>query len=287
MIKTIGLVVNPDKPEAFALAQELEREASSLSMAVVAESPCPASLNCRSLPLSELADESDVVLVLGGDGSLLRVARKAAPRGKLIVGIHFGKYGFITEIKPGEAILALRDIVDGDFSVSERLMLHAELLRQGEVAGDHFALNDIVVARGHLSRLVRLRVNVGPREVVRYSADGIVIATPTGSTAYSLSAGGPVVHPDIDAMILTPIAPHTLNSRALVIPADEPIRVTAESGAVDGVVTVDGQRMETLQDGDVVRISKASFGAKLVQIRSSAFYEHLESRLGFGDRYDR
>jgi len=159
-------------------------------------------------------------------------------------------------------------------------------VRRGKAAGTHLALNDVVVGRGELSRLLRMSVVVGSHEVVRYSADGLIIATPTGSTAYSLSAGGPVVHPELDVVTLTPIAPHTLSARALVIPAGEEIRVSAGDPGIS-TVTVDGQHFERLGEGDVVRIVRAPVTADLVQISSTAFYKQLDSRLGFGERFER
>ncbi len=287
MINTVGLVVNADKEAAFALGAQLARFAHESGRQVVAEVPLAARLSLPQLSLGEVVAVCDVVLALGGDGTLLRVAREAAPAGKPIAGIHFGRYGFIMETDPADALDALGRLFAGDYTLSARLMLQAHLVREALTTQEYSALNDVVIARGTMSRLVRLRVKVGPQEVVRYSADGIIIATPTGSTAYSLSAGGPVIHPDVDVLTLTPIAPHTLNSRALVIPAGEPIEVTAESGAFEGMLTVDGQLQETLQDGDVIRISRAPFTALLAQTRPSAFYQQLESRLGFGDRYDR
>ncbi|MCC6485358.1 MAG: NAD(+)/NADH kinase [Armatimonadetes bacterium] len=287
MINTVGLVVNPGKESSFGLAAKLAAFARETGCEVVAEDPVAARLGLPGHTLAEVVAACDVVLALGGDGTLLRVAREAAPLEKPIVGIHFGRYGFIMETDPSEALEALGSVLRGDYTLSSRLMLQASLTRAGLQTQVYSALNDVVIARGTMSRLVRLRVNVGPQEVVRYSADGIIIATPTGSTAYSLSAGGPVIHPDVDVVAITPIAPHTLNSRALVIPAGEPIEVTAEAGAFEGVLTVDGQLQDTLQDGDVIRISRAPFVARLVQTRRSAFYLQLESRLGFGERYDR
>ena len=287
MIGLIGLVVNPEKPEAFLLAAELVKCAAAAGKPVLAEGPAPESLGCPQAPLDEVAQRAGVIFVLGGDGSLLRVARAGAPRGTLIVGVQFGRYGFIMETEQEEACAALTNVLEGRFTVSNRLMLKAKLIRDGRCVGEYLALNDVVVSRGQLSRLLHQRVVVRAREVVRYAGDGIVIATPTGSTAYSLSAGGPVVHPDVDVIILTPIAPHTLNSRALVIPASEPIEVESVGAPAQAVLTVDGQLLEHLQGGDMVQVERAPFCAKLVQTRPSAFYEHLESRLGFGERFDR
>lgn len=282
----IGLVVNPGKPDAFPLGAQLAERARAASCRVLIESPAPFPCPAEEVPLPELVARSDLLLILGGDGSLLRVAREAAPAGKPMLGIHFGHYGFIMETEPGEALQALERVLEGRFTLSRRMMLQTELVRRGKAAGTHLALNDVVVGRGELSRLLRMSVVVGSHEVVRYSADGLIIATPTGSTAYSLSAGGPVVHPELDVVTLTPIAPHTLSARALVIPAGEEIRVSAGDPGIS-TVTVDGQHFERLGEGDVVRIVRAPVTADLVQISSTAFYKQLDSRLGFGERFER
>lgn len=282
----IGLVVNPSKPDAFPLGARLAERARAASCRVLIESPAPFPCAAEEASLPDLVVRSDLLVVLGGDGSLLRVAREAAPAGKPMLGIQFGHYGFIMETEPEEALEALERVLEGRFTLSRRMMLQTELLRGGEVAGRHLALNDVVVGRGELSRLLRLSVVVGSHEVVRYSADGLIIATPTGSTAYSLSAGGPVVHPDLDVVTLTPIAPHTLSARALVIPAEEEIKVSAGDPG-NSTVTVDGQHFERLGEGDLVRIVRAPVTADLVQISSTAFYKQLDSRLGFGERFER
>ncbi len=269
------------------MAQALALRAAQHSLETLVEAPAPCKSCGEELSVDGVVRESDVIFVLGGDGTLLRAARTAAPAGKPLVGVHFGRYGFIMDTSPEAAVEALEKVISGEFSISNRLMLKMELVRGGKCVGEHSALNDVVVTRGPISRLLRLRVEVGHHEVVRYSADGIIAATPTGSTAYSLSAGGPVVHPDVDVIVLTPIAPHTLNSRSLVIPAGEVMEINCMDSPKHAVMTVDGQLLEDVQPGDIVRITRAPFSTQLVQTRPSAFYEQLESRLGFGERFDR
>lgn len=287
MVESIGFVVNPHKPQAFGLACELIEQALSASRKVLVEKPAPCETAGQEVSLEELVQQSDIIFVLGGDGSMLRVARQAAPAGTPVLGVQFGNYGFIMETEPSEAPQVLQRVLEGDYQITTRLMLQTELIRQGRPTGSYLALNDIVVGRGNLSRLLRLNVEVGQHEVVRYSADGLIVATPTGSTAYSLSAGGPVVHPSLHVMLLTPIAPHTLNSRALVVSADEPVEVLPSGNPLNAALTVDGQLMQELEEGDVVRVNRAPFGASFVQTTPSAFYRQLDSRFGFGERLER
>lgn len=287
MSKTLGLVVNPDKPEAFDLATKLVKRIEASGARVLVESPAPNSLGQWSAALSEVVKQSDAIVVLGGDGSLLRVARVAAPAGVPILGVQYGRYGFVMETEPEDAPAAVDKLLSGDFYYSERMMLQAELPCREEQPFCHLALNDIVVTRGPMSRLLRLKVTVGKQEVVKYSADGIIVATPTGSTAYSLSAGGPVVHPNVDVVILTPIAAHTLNSRTLVLPASESIEIAIEGEGLEAYVTVDGQENHEISDGEMVKISRSPYPTQLVETSKSAFYHQLESRLGFGERYAR
>lgn len=289
VVKTIGLVLNPSKHHAVPLASALATRINRAKVRVVSEqSP---DLDWPSQPgpvtLDELVTVSDVIFVLGGDGSMLRVQRKAAPAGKPVLGIQYGRYGFIMETEPEDAENALESILKGKCKVTERLMLQSCSRRGKTSTPPSFALNDIVVSRGPLSRLLHLRVRVDKNEVIKYAADGIIIATPTGSTAYSLSAGGPVIHPDLDVVVLTPIAPHTLNSRSLVIPASADIELQAVDEGGMAVLSVDGQLLEQLTKGTSVRVERAPFVARMLQVHGSAFYEQLESRLGFGERFDR
>lgn len=289
VVKTVGLVLNPSKHQAVRLADALTELVRSSHRRIVSEASPGLDWPDQPEPmtLDELVCESDIICVLGGDGSMLRVQRKAAPAGKPVLGIQYGRYGFIMETEPEDAPEALDAILRGKGKVKTRLMLQARCRRGRASIGPSYALNDIVVSRGPLSRLLHLRVTVEEREVIRYAADGIIMATPTGSTAYSLSAGGPVIHPDLDAIVLTPIAPHTLNSRSLVIPAAADIELQCLDDTGAAVLSVDGQQMEQLEQGDVVRVERAPFVARMVHAHGSAFYQQLESRLGFGERFDR
>lgn len=283
----IGLIANADKPDAMKLLEELVRWLLERGVEVLVEKD-PAELIGRSAIgfSSEEVASTDMIVVLGGDGTILRASRVAAPRGTPMLGVHFGQYGFITEVHPPEAKEALERVLNGDYHISERIMLRARLIRSGEEVGSWTALNDVVVSKGPLARLLSLHVSVREKYIATYAADGIIVSSPTGSTAYSLSAGGPVVNPSVGVMIITPICPHTLNARSLVVPDDDLVQVTTECGEDESVMlTVDGQLGFYMQSCDRLDVTKAEFSAKIVTWDPLSFYGKLQSRLRWGDRF--
>jgi NAD+ kinase len=230
-----------------------------------------------------VADGVDLVLVLGGDGTLLAVADNIGQRGLdvPILGVNFGSLGFLTEITRPELFTTLEAAVRGAIAHDERMMLCGRTASASRVA-----LNDIVLTRTALSRMVDLEVTVGDQFVTSVRSDGLIIATPTGSTAYNLSAGGPVVHPAMDAIVLTPIAPHTLTHRPIVIPAEREVRVRAASGH-DGTeiyMTFDGQHGFGLHEGEEVSVTRAPRPIRLVRAEQRNYFEVLQKKLKWGER---
>ncbi len=287
-MRTIGLAPNPSKNEAVQLACELadwlaKRQVRVLLVREVATSAGKPDLAADDDDISS----ADALVVLGGDGTMLRWNRLAAHRGTPMLGVNFGQYGFITEIHPKEAVAALDRVLEGDYTISERVVLRAEVRRSGESASEYFALNDAVVSKGPVTRMLGLHTFVNGKFIVTYSADGIIVSTPTGSTAYSLSAGGPVVHPNVSVLIITPICPHTMNARSLVIPDTETVKIVGESSEEDLEIalTMDGQVMSRVTHEDAVEISKAAFTAKLIQMDSQSFYDKVQTRLRWGERF--
>jgi NAD+ kinase len=231
----------------------------------------------------EVGEHVDLVLVLGGDGTLLAVADILGQRGRdvPILGVNFGSLGFLTEITRPELFTALAAAIRGDVEHDERMMLCGRTRAQSRVA-----LNDIVLTRTYLSRMVDLDVTVGDQFVTSVRSDGLIIATPTGSTAYNLSAGGPVVHPAMDAIVLTPIAPHTLTHRPIVIPSEREVRVRAASGnaGAEIYITFDGQHGFALQEGEEVRVTRAAKPIRLVRAANRNYFEVLREKLKWGER---
>ncbi len=286
-MKKIALAPNPLKPEAVKLAADL---AVWLSNKQVGVSYLPEVAELLGRPGTGSSDDclsdADMLMVLGGDGTMLRWARLAAPKGTPVIGVNFGKYGFITEVHPERAQEALEKILAGNYYISERVVLEATLEREGTILGTYHALNDVVVSKGPLGRMLGLDTYVDDKFIVTYAADGLIVATPTGSTAYSLSAGGPVVHPNVSVLILTPICPHTLNARSLVVPDSGKVQIVGECGSDSSamMLTIDGQHTEYLVLRDKVQVRKADFTAKLVQLSPQSFYDKLQTRLRWGER---
>lgn len=230
----------------------------------------------------------DLVVVLGGDGTLLAMADRIA-RGSddvPILGVNFGSLGFLTEITRPELFAALDDVVSGRATLDERMMLTAVVKRGASTAHQTIVLNDVVFTRTALSRIIDLAVWVGDQFVTTVRADGLILASPTGSTAYNLAAGGPIVHPAMEAFVLTPIAPHTLSNRPIVVPAARDVRVTVTEANADAEVYVsfDGQSGLPLERGDEVVVGRAPRPVKLVRATTRTYFEVLRQKLKWGER---
>lgn len=236
----------------------------------------------------DLPDHVDLMVVLGGDGTLLgmanRIARKDRDIG--ILGINFGSLGFLTEVTLDDVQAALTAVLDGEAQIEERMMLRGQVLRGGRPVDDRLALNDIVVNRGSLSRIVDMAITVDGQSVAHVRADGLIVTTPTGSTAYNLAAGGPIVHPTVDALVLTPIAPHTLTFRPIVIPGGAEVRIQplTEGGSAELYATFDGQHGVPLETGDEVIVNRSDLRMKLLRGSSRSYFDVLRQKLKWGSR---
>ena len=247
----------------------------------------PASPNRHVADKSTLVTSVDLVVVLGGDGTLLSIADAigAAGSGIPMLGVNFGSLGFLTEVTLPELYPSLEAALGGKARVEERMMLSSTTTRAGVPFASHITLNDVVVTKGARSRMIDLSVSVGDEFVTRVKADGLIVATPTGSTAYNLAAGGPIVSPAMDAVILTPIAPHTLTNRPIVIPAASPVRVQPLIEDRDEVfVTFDGQAGFQLEAGDEIRICRAERTLRLIRPSTRSYFEVLREKLKWGER---
>lgn len=236
----------------------------------------------------ELPSCSDLIVVLGGDGTLIGTAARVANAGLdvPILGVNFGSLGFLTEITLPELFPAMESVLNGTAQIESRMMLRAVTLRDGMTFSDRLALNDVVITKGTLSRIIDLAVEIGDQPVMHVRADGLIIATPTGSTAYNLAAGGPIVHPAVDAVLVTPIAPHMLTNRPIVVRADSEIRVrpAANSSYDELFVTLDGQTGHSLQANDVVVVQKAPLTVRLVRAETRTYFDVLREKLKWSER---
>lgn len=289
-MRSVGVVVNPEKaaqnPQVVERVQEAVRALlrQGLRVRVNEDGAAAVGLVEHAASESELAQGSDALVVVGGDGTILRAARTGAVRGVPVLGVNVGAFGFLAEVGLEELPQALERLVAGRHAVEERMMLAAEVVRHGSVAHRFLALNDMVVTKSGYARLMPIRTCVNEEHLATYLADGLIVSTPTGSTAYNLSAGGPILSPGVRALVITPICPHTLTARPVVIDADDVATVEVASDVEGVLLTVDGQLGCPLRGGDVVRVRRAEERARLVRLRAPSFYELLRQKFAWGER---
>lgn len=239
-----------------------------------------------SHPLHEIGQHIDLAIVVGGDGTLLHVARVLAQHGVPLIGVNLGRLGFLTDIPTDRMEDDLGRILDGDFKTEQRLLLDAEVMRDGKVMHRANAFNDVVINKGNLARLIEFETWVDGEFVNSTRADGIIVATPTGSTAYALSAGGPILHPTLPALVLVPICPHTLSDRPLAVGSDSQIEIAMTSTSRQSAhVTFDGQTNIALHDNDRLRVHRAERPVILIHPSRRSHYEVLRAKLGWGEKY--
>jgi NAD+ kinase len=276
------MVVKPDDPEAAAIARTLCRWLRRRGKKALAEPGIAGGIGAEPVSRDELVQRSDLILVLGGDGTLLGVARMIGAREIPIVGINLGGLGFLTEIGVGEAKDVLARVVAGHYSVDRRITIEAEVNRgKGRGRETFRALNDVVLSKGPLGRMVLLEVLAEGRRFCTYRCDGLIIATPTGSTAYALSAGGPIVFPTLGALVLAPICPHTLSNRPVVLPDSVEIEVRVRAPDHDAVLTVDGQESADLGPTDTVSIRRGRYPVALVR-SAHPYFDIWRDKLHWG-----
>ena len=283
--KTVAIISKPDRPELSEVLPALEKwlQARHYPVAMDDESAVyysAAQVISRS-DLGKLAPH--LALVLGGDGTLLSAARAVSNSGTLILGVNLGTLGFLTEVPLTGLYPALEAIEQGHYVVDSRSMLTCTLVRNGSTLATHAALNDLVVSKSAISRLNHFELYVDAEFVSSYKADGLIIATPTGSTAYSLGAGGPILKPDVQAFVITPVSPHGLTHRPVVVRDTVEIEIRVKTGQEQAYLSLDGQVGMPIQDGDLVRCVKAEHPAKLLRFQKT-FFEVLATKLKWGER---
>ena len=287
-MKRVGLVAKPDAREAAEVATPLIEWLSRRGLAVAVEKETASLLSLSptvvAVSKSELPAHADLIVVLGGDGTLLSMARAVGDLGVPILGVNLGGLGFLTATTLDEMYPALEACLTGRMAIDERMMLSAQVHRQGARLTEHIALNDVVMTKSAMSRIINLSVSVAGQYATSYRADGLIISTPTGSTAYSLSAGGPLLFPTMDAVVLTPICSHTLTNRPIVLPASTRLEVTLQTATPDVVLSVDGQAGPPVEEGDVVHVRQASARIRLLRDPRKSYFEVLRTKLKWGER---
>ncbi len=285
-MKRVAIISKLGKPELGNVVREAVDWLQAHEYSIVADSITRRfCLECEPAEREQLTEKKpDFVIVLGGDGTLLSTARNVARAGIPILGVNLGGLGFLTEVKQGEIGQALEAVHAGKCNVSERTMLNCQLRRQGKCLASYEALNDVVVNQSALARITDFDLRVNGAFVANYKADGLIVATPTGSTAYSLAAGGPILSPNIPGFVITPVAPHALTNRPLVVPDTSQIEVSMQVTRESAYLTVDGQEGMALADGDVVHCQKSQYSVKLLKLADRSFYDVLRAKLKWGER---
>ena len=284
-IQSIGVCVKADHPRAGETLEVLSRWLDERGIAVHADHGSAAALGVEPESQSRLAEQVDLILVLGGDGTLLAVARLIGHRRVPILGVNLGTLGFLAEISQEEMFETLEEVLAGRFHREQRMRLEVRVHRDGAVVGEYLALNDAVIAKTGISRLLDLEARADGVEGTAYHADGLIVSTPTGSSAYSLSAGGPLVLPGFEAVLLTPICPHTLTQRPLVLPADSGVEIRVhQTHEGDVRLTVDGQVGCEVREGDFVSARRSEHPVELLVPPDRNRFEVMRRKLRWGER---
>lgn len=282
--KSIGILVKPKFPEIKATLQNVVNWLRTRHITVLLDTTCATLLGeSGGIQKTQLAGKADVLLVLGGDGTMLNAARLAGERGIPILGVNMGGLGFLTEVRLENLYPSLERVFANDFVLDERLMLKTHVHRHGETVAQGGVLNDVVISKGTLARMIELKIAIQGAFVTNLRGDGLIVSTPTGSTAYSLSAGGPIIDPAVQSLILTPICPHTLTHRPLIVPAHAKIDVTLTSRDDGAMATMDGQVGVSISQGDTIEIETSDHRARLIRFPETRYYEVLREKLKWGD----
>ncbi len=282
--KSVWILTKPKFPEIKTTLQGVVTWLRSRNIDVLLDTNSATFLGEQDgVQKTQSAGHADVLLVLGGDGTILSAARLAGERNIPILGVNMGGLGFLTEVRPENLYSSLDRVFANDFVLDERLMLKTHVHRHGETVARGVVLNDVVISKGTLARMIELKVSIQGQFVTNLRGDGLIVSTPTGSTAYSLSAGGPIINPAVPSLILTPICPHTLTHRPLIVPANVEIEVTLTSKDDGAMATLDGQVGIAMMQGDTALIQASAHRTRLIRFPEGHYYDVLREKLKWGD----
>lgn len=280
-LSSFGILVNKGKPKARVVMKELVHllEERRAEVRLEPEIAREVDRDDLALPVDRFPEAVDIVFVLGGDGTLLGVARRFAAYHIPILGFNLGHLGFLSEAEPDSLATAVDRILQGDYYIEKRMMLNAEVVRGGEVLEKSVALNDVGIAKGSFSRMITGTVYMDGIYLGTYSGDGLIVSSPTGSTAYSLSCGGPIVWPGVQSILLTPICPHTLTARPMVLPSECTLEIRVSATHQDIGLTIDGQLGYRLEVDDVIRVAASKHITSLIKWEERDFFEVVRKKL--------
>jgi NAD+ kinase len=284
-IRRVVVVAKTEPSQGPRIASELGEWLEHRGIDVVFDNKTATAVGrLGGVPRNELPLDVDLAVVAGGDGTLLSVARSAAPLRIPILGINLGSLGFLTELQPEELFEGLAAVLDGRFRIEERQALRVRHVRQGRVQQEYAVLNDAVIGKSALARMITIELRVDREEVATYTSDGLIISSPTGSTAYSLSAGGPILDPRMTAFVIAPICPHTMTYRPLVVPGTVLVEAALRSTGEAVYLTLDGQIGIPLESGDSLAVDRHPHPVRLVRVSDHGFFEVLRRKLRWGER---
>lgn len=284
-MKRVGVFAKRNQPEAVEIARQVTSWLQERGIEVLHDKALAEDLGTvQGYPGGSIPAMVNLIIVLGGDGTLISVARKVGDLRTPILGVNLGSLGFLTEITLQEIFPVLEQVVRGDFTVSSRMMLDAVVKRNSQEVGRYRVLNDVVINKGALARIIDMEASVDDVYLTTFKADGLIISTPTGSTGYNLAAGGPIIYPDLDCLVMAPICPHMLTNRPIIVSDKAIIRVEVKFLDQDVVFTADGQVGMPLQGGDVVEVRRSRSCTLLVKSPTKDYFQVLRTKLRWGER---
>jgi len=283
-VKRIGIICKTGRTELAGILKTLLPSLGKKGYEVFIDEETAVLLGVEGHPREHIPSLVDVVIVFGGDGTMLGVTRLIGDKGVPILGVNLGGLGFITEVERDDLFDCIDKMLSGNCSIEERIMLTARVHRNRTVAAEFTVLNDVVINKGALARIIELEAYISSNYVTTFKSDGLIIATPTGSTAYSLAAGGPILYPTLNSIVLTPICSHTLTNRPIVLPDNVTVLVTLRSASEDVYLTMDGQIGFSLEKDDTVEIMKAAYTTRLLIPCQRNYFQVLRTKLKWGER---
>ena len=283
-MKKIGIICKTGIPEPIDILKELLPWLRQKGCEAYVDNETASVLNVGGTPRSQIPSVADIIVVLGGDGTMLSVARLVGEKGIPILGVNTGGLGFLTAVTRDELYEVLDKVLSGECSVEERIMLTACVFRHSECIAEYLVVNDVVVNKGALARIIDLETYIDHSYVATFKADGLIVSSPTGSTAYALSAGGPILYPTLNTIVLAPICPHTLTNRPIVLPDNVVVDIVMRSLNEDVFLTIDGQVGFSLRQNDTVEVKKSEFKTRLFIPCERDYFQILRTKLKWGER---